>query len=153
METDSLVKPDKIYTVSEVTRMVKQELESAFPLLWVEGEISNFRPSSTGHYYFSLKDKEAMLSAVMFKSKIQSLTFMPADGILVRAKGDISVYPKRGNYQLICESIQKAGAGDILAMLEERKKQIINIIARNAIPEKPEESKIPEKVTKDEEEE
>ena len=124
-------KDKKCYQVKEITYLIKNLLEDEFPNITVEGEISNFRPSSTGHYYFSLKDKEAMLSAVMFKSKIQSLTFMPADGILVRAKGDISVYPKRGNYQLICESIQKAGAGDILAMLEERKKKLTQMVYEN----------------------
>lgn len=114
----------KCYKVKEITFLIKNLLEGEFPNITVEGEISNFRPSSTGHYYFSLKDTEAMLSAVMFKSKIPYLQFMPADGMLVKAKGNISVYPKRGNYQLICDVIEKAGTGDILAMLDARKKKL-----------------------------
>lgn len=115
---------EKYYKVKEITFLIKNLLEGEFPDISVEGEISNFRPSSTGHYYFSLKDTEAVLSAVMFKGKIPFLEFMPADGMLVRAKGNISVYPRRGNYQLICDILEKAGIGDILAMLEARKKKL-----------------------------
>lgn len=117
--------PDnKCYKVKDITFLIKNMLEQEFPSITVEGEISNFKPSSTGHCYFSLKDNEAMLSAVMFKGRMQNLTFMPADGMLVKAKGNISVYPKRGNYQLICDSLAKAGIGDILVLLEERKKKL-----------------------------
>ena len=79
-----------------------------FAHIWVEGEISNYRPASSGHLYFSLKDTDAVLSAVMFRSRAQRLKFEPADGVLVRAHGNISVYPKRGNYQIICESLTTA---------------------------------------------
>ena len=110
------------YQVSEITKLVKQLLEAQFYDLRVEGEISNFHPSSTGHLYFSLKDKDSMLQAVMFRGRSSSLNFKPEDGQLVIARGNISVYAKRGNYQLICESLVKAGDGDILALLEERKR-------------------------------
>jgi exodeoxyribonuclease VII large subunit len=90
----------------------------------VDGEISNFRPSSTGHLYFSLKDEEAVLSVVMFKNRLGGLAFQPADGMKVKASGSISVYPKRGNYQLICESLVKSGEGELLAMLEQRKARL-----------------------------
>ena len=112
----------RTYSVSELTIIIRDMLENEFPNIAVEGEISNFRPSSTGHYYFSLKDKDAILSVVMFKNRHGALQFEPADGMLVQAFGSVSVYPKRGNYQLICEQLVKAGKGDILAMLEERKK-------------------------------
>ncbi|MDR2521928.1 MAG: exodeoxyribonuclease VII large subunit, partial [Spirochaetaceae bacterium] len=81
-------------------------------------------PSSTGHLYFTLKDAAAQISAVMFKNSLRALTFQPKDGMLVRAQGRISVYPQRGSYQIICESLELAGAGDILAMLEKRKRAL-----------------------------
>ncbi|MDR2701993.1 MAG: exodeoxyribonuclease VII large subunit [Spirochaetaceae bacterium] len=112
------------FTVSELTSLIRQNLESAFPMLVVEGELSNFRPSSTGHLYFSLKDPGAKIDAVMFKNRLSSLAFEPKDGMLLRARGRISVYPQRGSYQLVCEDIELAGAGDILAMLENRKRAL-----------------------------
>ena len=112
------------FTVSEITRLIKGTLEEGFPDILIQGEISNFRPSSTGHYYFSLKDPESIISAVMFRNRIDALRFKPADGMLVRARGGISVYAKRGSYQIIVESLQRAGEGDILLMLEERKRKL-----------------------------
>ncbi len=115
---------EKRFSVSEITFLIRSMLEEEFHDITVEGEVSNFRPSSTGHWYFSLKDQEAILSVVMFRSRAERLPFKPSDGLLVRATGNLSVYPKRGNYQLICETLVKAGEGDILAMLEERKKRM-----------------------------
>lgn len=112
------------YSVSEITFLIKGLLERSFGTVKVEGEISNFRPSSTGHLYFTLKDDNAIISAVMFRNRIGGLTFEPADGKTVIVEGNISVYPKRGNYQIICESMQPVGEGNILAMLEERKKRL-----------------------------
>jgi len=111
-------------TVSELTSLIRQNLENAFPQLVVEGELSNCRPSSTGHLYFSLKDPGAKIDAVMFKNRLSSLAFEPKDGMLLRARGRISVYPQRGSYQLVCDEIEAAGAGDILAMLENRKRAL-----------------------------
>lgn len=93
-------------------------------MVTVEGEISNFRPSSTGHLYFSLKDKDALLAVAMFKNRLKSLNFSPEDGMQVKATGSISVYPQRGTYQLICENLTLSGQGAILAMLEERKRNL-----------------------------
>lgn len=112
------------YTVSELTNLIRQNLESAFPMLVVEGELSNCRPSSTGHLYFSLKDQGAKIDAVMFKNRLPSLAFEPKDGMLLRVRARVSVYPQRGSYQLVCEDIELAGAGDILAMLENRKRAL-----------------------------
>jgi exodeoxyribonuclease VII large subunit len=114
----------KIYSVSELTKNIRSLLEFKYPSITVEGEISNFKPSSTGHFYFSLKDDDAVLSAVMFRSRISKLTFKPENGHLVSVRGGISVYPKRGSYQIICESMEIAGRGAILAMLEERKRKL-----------------------------
>ncbi|MEW5814388.1 MAG: exodeoxyribonuclease VII large subunit [Spirochaetota bacterium] len=112
------------YTVSELTELIRLNLESEFHDITLEGEISNFRPSSTGHFYFTLKDKDAVISAVMFKNRINELTFTPEDGQFVIVEGGISVYAKRGTYQIICEKMEKAGIGNILAMLEERKRKL-----------------------------
>jgi exodeoxyribonuclease VII large subunit len=112
------------YTVSEITRQVRGVIEERFFGITVEGEISNFRPSSTGHLYFSLKDEEAVLSAVMFKNRIFGLGFKLADGMKVKATGNLSVYAKRGTYQLICEALVKSGEGELLAMLEQRKARL-----------------------------
>ncbi len=110
--------------IFEITALIKETLESQFYSVMLEGEISNFRPSSTGHYYFSLKDSKSMISAVMFKNAAKNLKYIPADGELVKVTGDISVYPQRGSYQIICSSIEKAGEGNILAELENRKKRL-----------------------------
>ena len=112
------------FTVSELTRRIRGLLERQFPNVVVEGEVSGFRPSSTGHYYFNLVDREATLGVALFKNRHYLLTFVPADGMLVRVRGAVSVYGPRGSYQLIAESIERAGAGDLLAMLEERKRAL-----------------------------
>jgi exodeoxyribonuclease VII large subunit len=115
------------YSVSEITRLVRGLLEEEFYGITVEGEISNFRPSSTGHLYFSLKDEEAVLSVVMFRNRLSALRFQPADGMKVKASGNLSVYAKRGTYQLICESMVQSGEGELLAMLEKRKARLAEL--------------------------
>ncbi len=110
--------------VFELTSLIKETLESQFYSLQVEGEVSNFKPSSTGHYYFSLKDSSSMISAVLFKNAAKNLLYLPSDGELVRVTGDVSVYPQRGSYQIICHTIEKAGEGEILARLEKLKKRL-----------------------------
>ena len=88
----------------------------------MEGEISGFKPSSTGHWYFSLKDEDAVISAVIWRSCIPRISFIPKDGQRVVVKGSLSVYGPRGTYQIICTSMEPFGEGDILAMLEQRKR-------------------------------
>jgi len=111
-------------TVTELTQQIKTRLEVQFPFVNVEGELSNVRPSSTGHLYFTLKDENASLSAVMFRGRTGGLGFTPEDGQLVTAGGAISVYAKRGSYQIIVERMRLAGVGRILATLEERKQRL-----------------------------
>jgi exodeoxyribonuclease VII large subunit len=115
---------DRPLSVSELTALVKELLEGSLPPLVVEGEISNCRPASSGHLYFTLKDRSAMLQAVMFRYRTRGMGFEPADGMLVRARGSVTVYSARGQYQLLVEGMEKAGEGDILAMLEERKRRL-----------------------------
>jgi len=112
------------FQVSEITAHIKEILEQSFSTVAIEGEISNFRPAGSGHWYFTLKDRDAMIQAVMFKYRSARVAFGPADGQKVVVRGNISVYAKRGNYQIICDSMEKAGEGDILAMLEERKRKL-----------------------------
>jgi exodeoxyribonuclease VII large subunit len=111
-------------SVSELTSIVKELLEGSLPSVLVEGEISNCRPASSGHLYFTLKDRGAMLQAVMFRYRTRGLGFEPSDGMLVRARGSITVYAARGQYQILVEGMERAGEGDILAMLEERKRRL-----------------------------
>ncbi|TVQ27090.1 MAG: exodeoxyribonuclease VII large subunit [Spirochaetaceae bacterium] len=111
-------------TVAELTQRIKNELEERFPFVAVEGELSNVRPSSTGHLYFTLKDDDSAISAVIFRGRASALTFDPADGQSVIAYGSIGVYAKRGTYQIIVERMELAGIGRILAMLEERKQRL-----------------------------
>lgn len=114
----------KSLTVTEITGFIKTILEESFTEVRVTGEISNFRPSSTGHWYFTMKDKDAAISAVMFKNRINGIKFTPKDGEKVTVEGSLSVYPQRGSYQIICEKIEPAGEGDILARLEELKQKL-----------------------------
>ena len=110
--------------VFELTDLIKNSLERDFSTVRVEGEISNFRPSSTGHIYFSLKDEKALISAVLFRGQAARLNFRPRDGQVVQVSGRISVYPPRGSYQIICQDLSPAGEGDLLQILEERKQRL-----------------------------
>lgn len=115
---------DHIYSIQEITGIIKSLFEKNFTSLHVAGEISNCRPSSTGHLYFTLKDEKAALQAVMFKGRIRTLGFEPKDGIKVTVFGSLSVYEQRGSYQIVVETMELAGAGAILRMLEERKQKL-----------------------------
>lgn len=114
---------DMQLTVSELTSILKKTLETSFYGLTVTGEVSGFRPASTGHWYFSLKDDKALINAVIWRSTASRMTFVPKDGQMVTVSGSISLYEARGSYQIVCTSIKASGTGDILAMLEERKKK------------------------------
>ena len=112
------------YSVSEVTASIKMLLESRFPQILMEGEISNFRPSGAGHCYFTLKDNNSMIQAVLFRNDAVKLKFKPVDGKKVKVSGRITVYSQRGNYQIICSSMEEMGEGNILQILEERKRRL-----------------------------
>lgn len=115
---------DKSLTVSQLTNLIKTMLENSFQNVVLKGEISNFKPSASGHIYFSLKDADAQISAVMFRGNAQFLSFQPKDGTMVQVKGKLSVYAPRGNYQLIITSMEKAGTGNIMEMIEMRKRKL-----------------------------
>jgi exodeoxyribonuclease VII large subunit len=111
-------------TVSGLTELIRSRLEEHFSSVTVEGELSNCRPASSGHLYFSLKDEGAKIDAVMFKNRLRFLNFEPKDGMLLRVRGSLSVYAPRGSYSIVCEEMELAGSGDILAMLEKRKQRL-----------------------------
>lgn len=135
MKTESLIVKDRVYTVSELTRLVRLELESAFPFVWVEGEISNLRQPASGHFYFTLKDENAQLRAVMFRSdasRIQSELkknnlsprFELKDGMKVICGGRITVYEKSGDYQLVVEKLEPRGKGALQLAFEQLKARL-----------------------------
>jgi len=111
-------------SVSDLNSLVKEALENQIGRVVVRGELSNCKPASSGHWYFSLCDDNALVSAVMFRNRIIGLPFIPADGMEVEVSGSISVYEKRGTYQIVCESMSRLGEGNILLMLEERKRKL-----------------------------
>ncbi|MBR4824327.1 MAG: exodeoxyribonuclease VII large subunit [Spirochaetaceae bacterium] len=115
---------DTTFSVSELTAYIKTSLEACFQSIIIEGEISNFKPSSSGHYYFTLKDEGAAISAVLFKGKARYLDFIPKDGMTVRVKGSISVYAQRGAYQIVVDTMEQAGTGDILKAIEELRRKL-----------------------------
>jgi exodeoxyribonuclease VII large subunit len=113
-----------VLSVTELTRQIKGVLESGFPNLFIQGEISNFKLHSSGHVYFTLKDEGAQLSAVMWRSRAQQLLFKPTDGMKIVARGNITVYEPRGNYQLDCIQLQPVGIGELQQAFERLKKKL-----------------------------
>lgn len=124
MKDSSLVKPEKIYTVTEITQLVKRELESAFPQLWIEGEISNFSRAHSGHLYFTLKDETSQLKTVMWRSDAARVPFELKDGLQVICRGRISVYVTYGQYQLISDLVEPKGKGALQLAFEQLKEKL-----------------------------
>jgi len=113
-------------TVSEITNQIKSSLEENFSFVFVIGEISNFKPHVSGHWYFSVKDSNAVLSCTMWKGYNNFVFFTPQDGMKVILNGKITVYPPRGNYQLDVRSMKPAGAGELQAAFEMLKQKLAN---------------------------
>ncbi len=124
MEEDGAGKVTQVFRVAEINRLAKQCLEGSFSDIWIEGEISNLRPSPSGHVYFSLKDAGAQLAAVLFRGHRTALIFEPANGQMVRARGTLTVYEQGGRYQLVVRDLKPAGAGALQAAFEELKKRL-----------------------------
>ena len=110
-----------VWSVSELTHAIKNHLESQFPLLSVEGEVSNCRASGAGHVYFTLKDEEAVISAVLFRAQISRVSVKPAEGMRLIISGRIAVHPPQGVYQIVVEKLQETGKGLLLEEFERRK--------------------------------
>jgi len=113
-----------IYTVTELTRQVKDLIEEGFPQLWVEGEISNFVHHGSGHMYFSLKDEGAVLRAVFFRQYNSRLLFRPENGMQVLARGTLSVYEPSGQYQLVVSELRPSGIGALQIAFEQLKARL-----------------------------
>ncbi len=113
-----------IYTISELNSDVRVMLETGFPLIWLEGEISNFAAPSSGHWYFSLKDNKAQVRCAMFKNRSAGTDFIPKQGDKVIVKARISLYEARGEYQLIIENMQEAGFGALQRQFDALKKKL-----------------------------
>ncbi|MEI6667601.1 MAG: exodeoxyribonuclease VII large subunit [Acidobacteriota bacterium] len=114
----------RVLSVTEVTSEVRRLLETAFAEVWVEGEISNCRPWTTGHVYFTLKDPSAQLKAVMWKSAARFVKFTLEDGLQVVARGRLAVYEPKGEYQLVCDQIEPKGLGALQLALEQLKTRL-----------------------------
>ncbi|HEV8051961.1 MAG TPA: exodeoxyribonuclease VII large subunit [Parachlamydiaceae bacterium] len=110
-----------ILTVSQLSNAIKHCLEKTFPLVWLQGEISNCKQHTSGHLYFSLKDANAQITAVMFRPDVQALKTIPKDGTQVIVKGEINVYPISGKYQIVVREMRQVGLGELLLKLEELK--------------------------------
>jgi exodeoxyribonuclease VII large subunit len=120
----NLFAPRQIYTVSEITAGVKACLESEFSDLWIEGEVSNFVAAASGHLYFGLKDKGAQMRCVCFRGKARFLKFRAEDGLQVVARGNLSVYAPRGEYQLIVDFMEPKGFGSLQLAFEQLKARL-----------------------------
>jgi len=114
----------QVLTVSELSATIRDTLETKFQTVWVEGEISNARLWNTGHFYFTLKDSASQIKAVIFRGSLRYLKFKPEDGLRVVARGKISVYDVKGEYQLICEHMEPQGFGPLQVAFEQLKKKL-----------------------------
>lgn len=112
------------YQVSELTEILRSLLEDSLPSVWVEGEVSNFSRPASGHWYFTLKDSRSQLRCAMFKNRNYYVRPQPRDGDTVRVRATVSLYGGRGDLQLICEAMEAAGAGALLAALERLKQKL-----------------------------
>jgi len=109
----------RVFSVTELTVRVRDLLEAEFSEVWVEGELSGCRLWNTGHLYFTLKDGASQIKAVIFRSALRYLRFKPVDGLRVVARGRVSVYEPKGEYQLVCEHLEPHGLGALQLAFEQ----------------------------------
>jgi exodeoxyribonuclease VII large subunit len=114
-----------IYSVTRLNREVRAVLEGSFPPLWVQGEISNLARPASGHWYFSLKDAHAQVRCAMFRNRNRALRFTPENGALVIVRAAASLYEGRGEFQLIVDTMEPAGAGALQQAFEELKRKLL----------------------------
>ncbi len=113
-----------VYTVARLNREARMILEAGIPPVWVEGEISNFAAPSSGHWYFTLKDRDAQIRCAMFRARNLQVGFRPRDGQLLTVRGRVSLYEPRGDYQLIAEQMEDAGEGALRREFERLKAKL-----------------------------
>jgi exodeoxyribonuclease VII large subunit len=122
----SATPPDRdVYTVSRLNREARATLERGLGVLWVEGELSNFSQPASGHWYFTLKDRDAQLRCAMFRQRNSGIRFVPKSGQHVLVRGRISLYEPRGDYQLIADYMEEAGLGALNREFERLKAKLI----------------------------
>lgn len=132
----------KVFTVARLLQDVQQQLEAGFGTVWLQAEISNLSRPSSGHLYFSLKDSRAQIRCAMFKGRNQRLEFSPSDGDAVLVRGTLGLYAARGDFQLIVEHMEPAGAGRLQAAFEQTKRELdeagwFSTEYKQALPEAP----------------
>jgi exodeoxyribonuclease VII large subunit len=115
----------RIWSIRDLVSGVRRQLEREYEDIWVEGEISNCRPASSGHIYFTLKDGDAQLAVVLFRSQALLLRFRPQDGLAVLVRGRVSVYESRGQLQLIAETVEPRGSGALQLAFEQLKARLL----------------------------
>ena len=120
----SVAEPAKVLSVSSLNQMAKSLLEGHFSQVAVEGEISNFANPASGHWYFTLKDKKSQLRCAMFAGRNRLIRFNPKNGDQLVVRGQLSVYPSRGDYQLIVSQMEEAGDGALRRTFEELKQRL-----------------------------
>lgn len=113
-----------VLSVADLNAQIRRCLEGEIGTVWVQAEISNFKAHTSGHFYFSLKDSSSQISAVMFRGSNARLKFRPADGLEVIVRGRVTVYEPRGNYQLLCESMEPVGAGALQKAFEQLREKL-----------------------------
>lgn len=128
-----------VFSVEALNRQIRQLIEGSLNLVWVQGELSNFKPHTSGHFYFSLKDSKSQITAVMFRGFNSRLKFRPTDGMEVIVRARVTVYEPRGNYQLVCETMEPVGAGALQKAFEQLKEKLkseglFNSARKRAIP-------------------
>lgn len=119
-----LARERQVLRPSQLNALARDLLEGSFPQVWVEGEISNFSRPASGHAYFTLKDERAQVRCALFKPKAQALRFLPRDGMQVLARGRLTLYEARGDYQLVLEHMEEAGEGALRRALEQLKQKL-----------------------------
>src|SRR6185312_2060610 len=112
------------YTVSELSAALKRTVEQGFSYVRVRGEVSGFKRHGSGHCYFALKDADAVLDAVCWRGTAMKLAVKPEDGMEVVCIGRLTTYPGRSKYQIVVESVELAGIGALLKLLEERRQRL-----------------------------
>jgi exodeoxyribonuclease VII large subunit len=120
----NLMPERRVWKVSELNARICELLEGTLPDIWLEGEISNYRPAQSGHLYFTLKDAQSQIRCVCFRDQARSLEFRPQDGLSVTVRGALSVYEPRGEYQIYVSHIEPVGAGALQVAFEQLKKRL-----------------------------
>jgi len=119
-----LVPQRHVWKVSELTEQIGALLEGAFRDVWVEGEVSNFRPAQSGHLYFTLKDRDAQIRCVCFRDQVRGLKFRPEDGLHITVRGSLGVYEPRGEYQIYVNYIEPVGLGALQLAFDQLKRKL-----------------------------